>query len=250
MSRNSLVGIAGLLGSLIGSGLVLIIWILTSTSSPGAGPSAAGSPSETPDRRPTVQDGQASPIESQGAGAFSSRTAAPLDAAPAGHDGAMSDLRGGAAVYLATLLDRYEFATPSPEDIAWLTIDSWTQQEFLELTEQEAHDLLPLDDTIGLKGPTSLLSVIGPMPTTEDCARGFASEEVRVALQQVLVLEAVITELGMVPRARRDVLAEARIEEAVRLRDAAALELMRRLEEASGYPNWRTWWSLYRRWSE
>lgn len=230
----------------------VIFYILFVRSRPGAGPHAAGSlPSEAPDRRPAVQDGHTSPIESHGAGAFSSQTVDEVaQTAPCQAEHPATGRDAGSSHALVSLLVEWGWENPTAEDIEWLTLTSWNQIEFLELTEQEAHDLLPLDDTIGLKGPMSLLSVIGPLPTVEDCERAMISQNVQDALRETLTWEAVIAEFGLIPLERRELGAEARLQEAIRLRDAAAVELMKRLEEATGYPLWRTWWRLYRRWSE
>lgn len=150
---------------------------------------------------------------------------------------------------LRASLDEFELSDPSAGTIAWMTIELWRQPEFLEMTQEEAHALLAEDDHLGLSGQESLLSLIGPLPTLEDCEVGMRSEAVQAALEEVLVYEAPLIKLGEIPDHRRGHWAEQRRLELVRMKTEAEIDLMRALEEATGYPNWRLLMRLYERWS-
>ena len=150
---------------------------------------------------------------------------------------------------LRASLGEFELSDPSAGTIAWMTIELWRQPEFLELTQEEAHALLAEDDHLGLSGQESLLSLIGPLPTLEDCEAGMRSEAVQAALEEVLVYEAPLIKLGEIPDHRRGHWAEQRRLELVRMKTEAEIDLMRALEEATGYPNWRLLMRLYERWS-
>lgn len=131
-----------------------------------------------------------------------------------------------------------------------MTVSLWSTPEFLELTQDEAHELLALDDTIGMKGPDSMLSIVGPIPDREACRVAFASQAVQDALWDVVKLEVLLVELGEIPPQRRPRWARQRVEEAVSMRDAAMLDLMELCEQETGINTWRIWWRAYRGWTK
>lgn len=148
-------------------------------------------------------------------------------------------------------LAQYEDSFLPTEEGLWdMTVSLWLNQDFLELTEDEAHEILALDDFMGLRGPGSFLSVVGPLPTREDCSRAFRSEKVKVLLREVCSYEVVLCELGSIPNERRAHWTSQRIQETIRMRDQAMIDLMQACEEATGVTTWRTWLRCYRRWSE
>ena len=130
-----------------------------------------------------------------------------------------------------------------------MTVSLWSTPEFLELTQDEAHELLALDDTMGMKGPDSMLSIVGPLPDREACRLAFASQSVQDALWDVVKLEVLLVELGEIPADRRPRWARQRVEEAINMRDAAMLDLMELCEKETGINTWRIWFRMYRRWS-
>lgn len=168
-----------------------------------------------------------------------------------------SDLGGGPkqaagstpALAAFQLADYDDSFLPTEAGLIDMTIEAWSQEEFLALTQDEAHDLLALDDTVGFKGPDSMLSIAGPLPTEDDCRIGFRSPRVKEALQEVCLFEVLIVELGSIPSYRRDHWAAQGLQTAIRLRDDAALHLMEVLEEETAFGAWKLWWRLYARWS-
>ena len=149
---------------------------------------------------------------------------------------------------LGSILADYDFGT-SAEAIAWLTIEPWGQPEFLELSEDEAHELLALDDLMGLKGPGLMTGILGQPPTREDCevAAGFAT--VQELLHVALAWNTAIVELGGAPAAARGPAFQRGLEQAVRAKDDAEIALMAELDSVTSFKLWRAWWTVYRRWS-
>jgi len=148
---------------------------------------------------------------------------------------------------LGSILADYDFGT-SAEAIAWLTIEPWGQPDFLELTEEEAHELLGTDDTMGLHGPKLVTSIAGPLPTMEDCERAAKNNEVRLSLRYALMWNKVVIELGSAPAAARSRFFNSALEGAVRSKNDAELALMQDLEHATGVTTWVLWWRLWKRW--
>jgi hypothetical protein len=148
----------------------------------------------------------------------------------------------------SSLADYEDSFLPTEEGLVDMTLGLWDNPDFLDLTQEEAYALLGLDDTVGFKGPDTLFSIVGPLPSEEDCRRGFADAEVRRALQIVCAYEIELAERGSVPIARRRQSTKERIELLVTLRDAAALSMMERLEKTTSCKTWRLWWRLYREW--
>jgi len=147
-------------------------------------------------------------------------------------------------------LSNYEDSfLPTEAGLVEMTLEMWENEEFLALTQEEAHELLALDDTMGMKGPDSMLSIVGPLPTEEDCRVGFQDEKVQALLREVCAYEVELVERGAVPVARRKQSTAERIELLISLRDAAALSMMERLEKVTSCKTWRLWWRLYREWS-
>lgn len=151
---------------------------------------------------------------------------------------------------LVTLLSGFDYSATSPEDLADFTIGLWSDEGFLGLTQEEARELLALDDAFGMKGPDSMLAILGPPPTEDDCRMAYTSLEVRETLQEVLLYESMLVEYGFIPMTRRTSDAEPLRQELVRIRDMAMEELMLRCERNSSFKLWRAWWALYKRWSD
>ena len=145
----------------------------------------------------------------------------------------------GSSPALATLLDYEDSFLPTEAGLIDMTIGVWDNPDFLSLTQDEAHELLALDDTMGLRGPELMTSIAGPLPTEDDCREGFESPRVRRALEIVCFWDIAIVECCK-PAQRPGLIA---------LRDNAKRELMRALDEETGFKSWALWSRLYREWS-
>lgn len=139
--------------------------------------------------------------------------------------------------------------TPTPEGLHARTAELWSQEGFLALTGAEVERLIGTDPSWALTVPTDLREFLGSdLPTLEDCRRALLDPESLRLLEVLCLAEALSSELVEVPVARRSadhdrVLAAARAR-----RDAAEVDLLRRLDRASGYPNWSLLSRLYREW--
>jgi hypothetical protein len=130
-----------------------------------------------------------------------------------------------------------------------MTVGVWDNPDFLDLTQDEAHALLGLDDSFGFSGPGTLLSIAGPLPTEEDCRSGFRSSRVRALLQQTCAYEIMLVEIGGISWEKRSADYGVMLSDAIRARDAAMSELMRTLESETGFKSWRLWYRLHKEWS-
>lgn len=173
-------------------------------------------------------------------------------AAPEGDLGGGPKQAAGSTPALAAfnLADYEDSFLPTEAGLIDMTIEAWSQEEFLALTQDEAHELLALDDTVGFKGPDSMLSIVGPLPTEDDCRIGFRSPAVQAALREVCFYDIVIVELGSIPSHRRAGVHHASLlQDAIAKRAASMLLLMAELEKATTFGAWRLWHGLYARWS-
>lgn len=150
---------------------------------------------------------------------------------------------------VSTLLEYEESFLPTEAGLYDMTIGVWDNPDFLELTQDEAHELLGLDDTFGFKGPETLLSVAGPLPTEADCRTGFRSHRIRLLLQQVCAYEVLIVEVGEIPCERRSDTFGLTLADLIRTRDSAMRELMKALDEETGFRAWTLWHRLYLEWT-
>ena len=148
----------------------------------------------------------------------------------------------GSSPALATQLLNYEESfLPTEAGLIDMTIGVWDNPDFLSLTQDEAHELLALDDTMGLHGPELMTSIAGQLPSIDDCRIGFRSERVRRALEIVCYWDVAIVECPREKAAARPGL--------VALRDRAMLDLMTVLEQETTFGGWMLWYRLYREWS-
>ena len=150
----------------------------------------------------------------------------------------------------STLAEYEDSFLATEEGLFDMTVNLWSQPELLELTQDEAHELLALDDTMGMKGPESMLAIVGPLPDREAVRVAYASRAVQDALWDVVHLDVLIVELGQTPLERRPRWARHRLEEAISMRDAAMLDLMELCEKETGIPTFRTWHRMYRAWTK
>ena len=170
---------------------------------------------------------------------------------------------GSSSGSLGSLLSEYGFSDPTPEHLAGLTITRWGDPAFLELTQDEAHELLALDDYMGLKGPGLMTAIAGPLPTLDDCRIGFQDPRVKAALQEVLTYEAALNKLGELsiseverigrgfdPKEWHSHWMQQRIQELVRMKDSAMIDMMQALEASTTAGNWRLWHRLHVAWSK
>jgi hypothetical protein len=168
----------------------------------------------------------------------------------AGRDAVRVGVPGGLVTGLGSSLADYEDSfLPTEAGLVDMTLGVWDNPDFLDLTQDEAHELLALDDTMGLRGPDSMLSIVGPLPTEKDCRVGFQDEKVQALLREVCAYEIELVERGSVPITRRKRSTAERIELLISLRDAAALSMMERLEKVTSCKTWRIWWRAYKEWS-
>lgn len=157
--------------------------------------------------------------------------------------GPFSDV--GTAARLASYDDAF---LDTKEGLWWATIGLWSSEEFLALSQDEAHELLGLDDHLGFRGPGTLQELVGPLPTQEDCGLAYAFQDVKEAHRKVVAFDVAIVELGGIPAPMRTKEVKAEIERLIPLRDAAMEDLLGRCEDATG-KQWKIWHKLYLRWS-
>jgi hypothetical protein len=138
---------------------------------------------------------------------------------------------------------------PTEEGLIDATLGLWLNEDFLALTQDEAHELLALDDSMGMKGPGSMMAIVGPLPTEDDCRIGFRSPEVKRALEIVCFWEIWIAEIGSTPTVLRMDSHETVMQGCIALRDQAMAALMVELEKATTCGTWRLWDRMYREWT-
>lgn len=193
---------------------------------------------------PSSKQGEASPLTDP-PGSVHDETGASLSVQPAaGQPAETFSPEFSSSPPSAVSLAAYDWGTDA-EAIAWLTLDAWEQPAVLELTQDEGHELLALDDTMGLKGPSLLTSIAGPLPTLEDCEAGARSERVKPLLQAALGWNAFVIELGGIPMNARSATTQGAIEQAVRAKDDADLALMEALDRETAFHAWVLWYRLY-----
>ncbi len=137
---------------------------------------------------------------------------------------------------------------PTAEGLWARTGELWSDQEFLSLTQDELHDLLAIDDGFGFHGPTSLLDILGPLPTPKDCEEALAFPSVQAALQRVC--EAELYFLALKASETRAPKRKSLADEQKRVLDEAKAELMDDLDRVSSFKHWTTLAKAWRRWSE
>lgn len=139
---------------------------------------------------------------------------------------------------------------PSEESLYDLTLGQYLQPEFLEITQEEARKLLPLDDSIP-DWPKDVRALVGgELPTRDDIARAWKDELVRQRLADVDALDIVLADLELLPAEQLTREQAAFVELLHARRTSARLELCAELERVTGYPYWGVLQRLREAWAK
>jgi len=157
---------------------------------------------------------------------------------------------GSTPALAATFADFSDEMQPTSDGLAASTIDLWNSPDFLKLSVDDARALLPIDDTMGFRGPDSWVTLLGGLPTREDIDSAVKDPMVKCALESACAQEMVYRELQMLPAERRS------IDYGTALRTAETQYmrswelLMGTLDARSKYNSWLLLWKAWQRWSE
>jgi len=157
------------------------------------------------------------------------------------------DVAAGSSLTRDALVGLDPGFTPDLETLRALTVDLWDNPEFLQLTEEEARRLFPLDDAIPT-WPKSLLQLVHGLPTDADLVAAMGDAGVRYTLNELAATESAILELDLLPARLRSEAWRVIREELAIERAAERVATATALDRAGPFQDWRLLWRLYEEW--